>query len=95
MKFINIEAKQFLFTLEMKSMGDHGKENAENEIDTYEEVETDRGEHNDGIYDDSLPSSAQNTTASSSGIFDNISILMHGNLLVDVPVISSSISFIS
>ena len=52
-----------LTSKEMKNIGEHRKENAENEINTYEEVETYRGKHNDGIYDDSIQSSSKNNTA--------------------------------
>ena len=81
---VKIETKQFLFTLEMKNIGEQGKENKENEINTDDEVETDRGEHNEGIYDDSLPSSVQNNNASTSGILD-----IDYNLLARVPHINS------
>ena len=55
-----------LTSKEMKNIGEQGKENAENEINTYDEVETYRGAHNDAVYDDSLTSSVQNNNASSS-----------------------------
>ena len=54
----------------MTTTGEQGRENAEMKIYTCDEVESDSGDHNDGIYDDPLPSSVQNNNASTSGIFD-------------------------
>ena len=58
--------KNDLTSKEMKNIGEQRKENNENEINTYEEVDTYKGKRNDGMYDESIQSSVQNNTASLS-----------------------------
>jgi hypothetical protein len=62
--------KKFLINLDLKNTNEQTRANSGNEIRAYEEVVIDSGIHNDGVYDESFPSSGHNkNTGGWSGIF--------------------------
>ena len=70
----------------MKNIGEQEKESTENEITTYEDVETPGRIHNDGNYENPVLSSPQDNNAFSPGTF-NKKWNFDGCLLVHVPFV--------
>ena len=67
----------------MQNIGEQENESAENEISTYEDVETPGRIHNDGNYENPVLSSSQDNNAFSPGTFDK-KLNFNGSLLVHV-----------